>query len=443
MHHSSICLEDPLDRSIVAMQERGKTVEECLALYPAQREVLEPLLHLAARLQGARRLQAPPELRRRLTTQARTWAVEQPRRVKPTTSERHPKSEIRNPKSWRWSSAALRRSAALRPSAAAGLVISFLLMVSLLAGAGTVYAAAGALPGDVLYPLKTALEDVRLAVSLNKTKDAELRLAFAARRLDEVTQLLEGDRPEDIGPALANYTGQVEWVLASVHEGSPLPPDVQVAVARKMAADLGHYQARLTRMLDQVPEASRPVLGLAVTTSETALNRALEVIGDVPDVAEPTPLTTPTPSPERPTATPTPPAPSTMAPRSGSGQVPTATPRPERPAWIPTPPIPVPTPSRGPLQWPTPAWPEVPGWPITPGWPTPPAWPTPSAWPEVPTAWPTPPPEWEPPPPSPFEMPTPGWLPPSLPTPPAWPPGETEPEWPAPAPGGNWFPNLP
>ena len=71
--------EDILDRCLVAIQEQGKTVEECLACYPAEREALEPLLHLALRLESGRTLKAPPELRRTAAARMRNLIATRPR----------------------------------------------------------------------------------------------------------------------------------------------------------------------------------------------------------------------------------------------------------------------------------------------------------------------------------------------------------------------------
>ena len=59
----STCFEDALDSCLAAIQEQGKTVQDCLTLYPALREELEPPLRLVVRLQVAHELQAPPEFR--------------------------------------------------------------------------------------------------------------------------------------------------------------------------------------------------------------------------------------------------------------------------------------------------------------------------------------------------------------------------------------------
>jgi hypothetical protein len=82
------------------------------------------------------------------------------------------------------------------------LTIAVLLIFSILgSGVITVSAAQGSLPGEQLYPLKTWVEDVRLALTFNATQKLELHLEFAANRLEEVAAL------EDLG--LPHSTDQI------------------------------------------------------------------------------------------------------------------------------------------------------------------------------------------------------------------------------------------
>ena len=63
-------------------------------------------------------------------------------------------------------------------------------VLSLLSGAGAVYASNDALPGEFLYPLKTWTEDVQLLLAPDNV-DVELAGIFASRRMDELLELLQ------------------------------------------------------------------------------------------------------------------------------------------------------------------------------------------------------------------------------------------------------------
>jgi hypothetical protein len=72
------------------------------------------------------------------------------------------------------------------------------------------------LPGDSIYPVKLALEDVKLMISLNPEKDAEFRIEFLARRLAEIEQLLELGRTDSLDLALNNYEEQFGITLSTI-----------------------------------------------------------------------------------------------------------------------------------------------------------------------------------------------------------------------------------
>lgn len=76
---------------------------------------------------------------------------------------------------------------AFRLAPVAGLTAFFVL----LSAGGVTYAAQGALPGELLYPIKRVAEEARIAIALNQVSKTELRLEFASRRLDEVEELID------------------------------------------------------------------------------------------------------------------------------------------------------------------------------------------------------------------------------------------------------------
>ena len=387
MHSLSIYFEGLLDSCIAAIQEQGKSVEDCLTLHPAHRKELEPLLCLVVRLQAAHTLGAPPEFRRTAAVRMRNLIATRPRRIEHIVKKTNPLRDVQQK---------LRLIFEVRQRSPATIMISVLIAILMLAGGGTVYASVEALPGDVLYPVKTAIEDARLAVSLNDASDAELRLAFAARRLDEAAALLERNRPEDIEQALENYIVQIESTLAFFRGGSRLSPGEQAVLA--------NHKEQLNSLRNQMPEPAQPAIELALEALE-GLDKETPESPPAP-VQPPTslpiltssPLPTPTPTPTpSPTLTAEPPTP-TLYPKP-----PTSTPSLE-------PPTPIPSPT--PLEWPTPpVWPTPPAWP--PEWPTPPAWPP--EWP-TPPAWP---PDWPEPPDVP-DVPEPPGLP-DIPMPPGFP----------------------
>jgi hypothetical protein len=362
MLYPSKRFEDILGDCIAAIQERDETVEDCLTRYSGQREELEPLLHLAVGLRAARALTAPPEFRRTARTRMNDLIATRPRQATPSvmpTSPLHSVGQKLLP---------IFRMQTRFPSI---VTIGVCMAIVLLAGSGAVYVSAAALPGDALYTVKTTVENVELALSPNDVGTAKLHLAFSTRRLGEASALLQQNRFQDIGQALAGYSTQIESVTALLGKGSRLSPNEQAVLANLLVTDLTRHEAQLTTLIEQAPEGTRPILAMALQVSKTQHDRALEAIGTGPGngIPAPTPMPTPVATATLPRGTPTP----VPSPRLS-----TSTGSPEPQDWQqPRRQTPEPTAWATPSQWPTP-----PQWPAT--WPT--GWPTPPGWH---TTWPT------------------------------------------------------
>jgi hypothetical protein len=118
----------------------------------------------------------------------------QPRR----NPARAPKSRVGAP---------LRKS--LLPRLAAILAVALFALTSI---GGTVYAAQGSLPDDLLYPLKTLTEDIQIRLESDPAQRLDLYTSFANRRLEEIeAQVLAG---KEVSPkALARLEKLSEKML--------------------------------------------------------------------------------------------------------------------------------------------------------------------------------------------------------------------------------------
>ena len=92
--------------------------------------------------------------------------------------------------------------ALLRPALAAAAIL-------VLVGAGATSAAASSLPGDPLYGVKRASEDVQLALTFDDVARIQLLSQFTDRRLDELTQIAK-QRPTGAPTATQEYADAVE-----------------------------------------------------------------------------------------------------------------------------------------------------------------------------------------------------------------------------------------
>ena len=101
----------------------------------------------------------------------------------------------------------LRKS--LLPRLAAILAVALFALSSI---GGTVYAAQGSLPDDLLYPVKTLTEDIQVRLESDPEQRLDLYTSFANRRLEEIeAQFLAG---EEVSPkALARLEKLSEKML--------------------------------------------------------------------------------------------------------------------------------------------------------------------------------------------------------------------------------------
>lgn len=96
------------------------------------------------------------------------------------------------------------------------VIVPIVLIVAILGtGIGGAYASQSALPGDLLYPIKTTTEKARIILTINENKKNELQLRFAERRLEEAEKLAEKfaekklKKPELIKSAIEKYENEL------------------------------------------------------------------------------------------------------------------------------------------------------------------------------------------------------------------------------------------
>jgi hypothetical protein len=296
--------DEMLDTCLAAMQQEGRSIEDCLALYPAQRGELEPLLRTAARLHKARGLAAPAPFRAAELERMRSQAGTRPR------AERSLWAWLTAPKTHPTQA---RRPAALR---LAPLLAGLLVVALIVAGIGASAASAQALPGDWLYPVKRAQETLTLSLAANPTERAGLHLAYAERRMSEALALVEQKRPAQIEQTLADYDTHLQSELAYLAPGSGLTPVEQTDLAGKMVSQMARSELSLAALKPGAPAAAQSQLENTLAASRQAHDQALQVIraggGVTPTPALPTPiLPTPTLPAPAPSGTPLPAATST------------------------------------------------------------------------------------------------------------------------------------
>ncbi|MFL5800675.1 MAG: DUF5667 domain-containing protein [Roseiflexaceae bacterium] len=372
----------------------GESIAACLRDYPEHADELAPLLETVAELRGW----APPTLSdaARRTARARAHAALAVRRSRPSR---------------RWL-----RVWAGGMRLALGATLALLLLLGTLGI--SVAAAQSSLPGQPLYGLKRQSEELRLQLANDAEQQAELRLQFAGRRLDEaLAEVSDCAGAADLMSDMAQEYDKAWLAIAQLDPAAQarLRDRFKEAVrAHRQALDAARQRAtsacaraELDRAEHVNDGAAEHIATLTSTPTFIPTSTPMPTVTRTPTLRRPAVRRTPTPAPTAsPTDTPT------SAPTEMPTETPTAMPmarrsdsaRPRRPptlAPIDMPPAPAPT-DAAPTDD-TPATPAPSATPVD-GYPAPV---TPSATPtEAPTETPMPV-DGYPAPVTPIEVPTP------------------------------------
>ncbi len=240
-----------LDQCLMDVLSGRATVDGCLARHPAQAAQLEPVLRAAARLHAV-----PPLAG---LTPARRQALEN--RVMARLSPRKNYRPAQQPGTtglsfWQrrltWAAASVMAVVALT--------------------ATTVGASAGSLPGDLLYPVKQATEQVTLALTPSDARPA-VHAELAQRRLQEFAALM--DRGEVMPDLLHDASNQLNLAL---DENNTLTPDQQATVLKAVEQlDTPQIDA-VNTALDQALEAVNAARSKAPLNASDGLDNALSRI---------------------------------------------------------------------------------------------------------------------------------------------------------------------
>jgi hypothetical protein len=171
-----------------------------------------------------------------------------------------------------------------------GALIVITLLVFLFGGAGmTALASQSSLPGDALYPVKTSLEQTRVALARSAADRAQLQMEFAERRLGEIAGLIEEGRFENIPTATAEFETYIRNALSELETIAKGDPEQAALLAGQVSEALTRYALTLTGMLDQVPESVRLEMRRTLQNTQAAgLTGEMEFSGVIESMAQQT-----------------------------------------------------------------------------------------------------------------------------------------------------------
>ena len=185
-------------------------------------------------------------------------------------------------------------SAPARPSRAlAWAVASIMVSVALLlTGTGVAYASQNALPADLLYPVKIAIEDLQLNLSSDDAVEAYLLLQFSQRRVNEVQDLVEQDRLDYLVVSVAGYNDNLQKLIKIINDYIGRSDPLSRELISRVAMALADHEKSFSALLETVPASSRTDIEVAIRVSESAsqnpvfVERVAEFRGTLDDLSD-------------------------------------------------------------------------------------------------------------------------------------------------------------
>ena len=126
------------------------------------------------------------------------------------------------------------------------LIIALTLLITSLAGGGTLYASSNAVPGDALYGVKRSVESARVTLSPN---DAALQLEMAGTRLNEAKSLLASGRVDDAKQTLKEYVTEANSARDLLQKSNAAP-------SASVIQEVEKQKSIITTITTQMPAAS-------------------------------------------------------------------------------------------------------------------------------------------------------------------------------------------
>ena len=271
--------ETILDTCIFRIKGGETDVQGCLAQYPEYADQLRPLLDTAAYLMDAP--EAHPSSEAVARGQERLMLALERKRVE--AADRGSilgglfgyvarvlhltpgKAEPPGP--------GARPTASLWPRLAAALAV---MLIVVLGGGGVAIASNGALPGDLLYPVKRTTKSARLALTFFDTAKAKLHLDFAERRVEELTEAALKGEPELVAAWPEKIASHLESARLAVEEKGPSGALANLSARIEQSAI--SQLAVLEVVLETVSEESRAVVENAFSKAGDGYGEAIDTL---------------------------------------------------------------------------------------------------------------------------------------------------------------------
>lgn len=232
----SLQIEKALEDCISRVAAGQGSAEDCAASYPQHADELLSLVHLATEIRSLPR-PAPPA----------GGLVYVQQRVRRAAKARHSAARTRiipwpRRPVWRlvWTTAVV--------------------LVAVALSMGSVTVAAESLPGNPLYPVKRAVEQVQLRVTFDSQRRVALRLALAERRANEIIALAHRGQPVDE----ITLAVMLEETGIAIQQLQNLSPDAARTLLSRAQDILDYQQICLVHIRPDAPKAALAAIDQAI-----------------------------------------------------------------------------------------------------------------------------------------------------------------------------------
>ncbi len=235
----------------------GEDLEQCLQDYPDLSEELRPLLETALTVKSSANLAQPKQEFRELTRQQFLAEV----RAK-AEAQRQPKWYSVLEWQHRWAMATVA-----------------VLLVIFVGGGTTVAASSNAMPDDLLYPVKLAVEDVRMTFTGSDVKKAELQAEFADRRANEIAKMAEEGKWSKVEATAERLSSHLEKIVDVAAE-KRVAGELDREDIAKLMTTMVHYASDhpliFRKAVEQMPAEEKAVIVKVFQAAKMQYAEAIE-----------------------------------------------------------------------------------------------------------------------------------------------------------------------
>ncbi len=153
--------------------------------------------------------------------------------------------------------------------------VALIILIGVFALQGGVYAIQASLPGDQLYNIKLAAEDIRISLASDPAAEAKLRIDIADERAREIEALLIQGRFEEVESAFINYTENIAIVSALISNLNGDPREI--ALAQSLATSISQHNESFLVIVTSRTPGEIPSNIIAVISKSVASNEEITV----------------------------------------------------------------------------------------------------------------------------------------------------------------------